>query len=295
MSDTYAKLFRSIAASTIVSEPLATRWLWITLLSQADRAGKVYGSIPGLARLANITVTETEAALAALLGPDPYSRTPDNEGRRLEAIDGGWRLLNYAKYDAMRSEAERKEYKRQWDRDHRPSGHQRAKNAAPEGDESTGTESDSPITVRQSDSSPIETRQSDPMSHVSCLMSHEDQERLSATGVPPAAPKRRQPIPVQAVVDAYNTTLTRLSKVRSVTAKRKRAIERLWLDSPIAGDLDLFQQYFEECAADPFLSGEGPYRNGHENWRPDFDYLIRPDVVTKTYERAMDAIDRGNA
>ena len=119
MSDTYTKLFRSIAASTIVSEPLATRWLWVTLLSQADRAGNVYGSIPGLARLANITLQEVETALHSLMSPDPYSRTPDNEGRRLETIDGGWRLLNHAKYAAIRDEAERAEYKRNWDRTHR--------------------------------------------------------------------------------------------------------------------------------------------------------------------------------
>ena len=119
-----------------------------------------------------------------------------------------------------------------------------------------------------------------------------DDKSVGATGVPPAAPRRQPSVPVQAVVDVYNSTLTRLAKVRSITPKRKRAIEALWRDSPLAGDLDLFRQYFEECEADSFLSGAGPYRNGHENWRPDFDYLTRQDVVTKTYERAMDSIDR---
>lgn len=121
----------------------------------------------------------------------------------------------------------------------------------------------------------------------------EDKEQeISATGVPPAAPRRQSSVPVDDIVDAYNSTLTRLAKVRSVTPKRKRAIEALWRSSPLAGDVVRFRQYFEECEADPFLSGVGPYRNGHENWRPDFDYLTRPDVVTKTYERVMDAIDR---
>lgn len=148
MSDTYTKLFRSIAASTIVSEPLATRWLWVTLLSQADKSGNVYGSIPGLARLANITIQEVEAGLDNLMSPDPYSRTKDNEGRRLEAFDGGWRLLNHGKYAAMRDEAERAEYKREWDRKNRPSGHARQSDKSP--------------TVRQdSDRSPSKSVQSD--------------------------------------------------------------------------------------------------------------------------------------
>lgn len=167
MSDTYAKLFRSIAASTIVSEPLATRWLWVTMLSQADRAGKVYGSIPGLARMANIGLQECEAGLQCFLSPDPYSRTADHEGRRIEAIDGGWRLLNFAKYDAMRNEAERREKKREWDRSHRPSGHARGKKSEPD-------------TSGQSDTSPSqsdETRQSGPMSHVSCLIPQSEEQR----------------------------------------------------------------------------------------------------------------------
>ena len=119
MSDSYAKLFRSIAASTIVSEPVATRWLWVTLISQANKHGCVYASIPGLARLANITLTEVEAALKCFMSPDAYSRTRDHEGRRIEVIDGGWRLLTHAKYAAMRSTEDRADYKREWDRQNR--------------------------------------------------------------------------------------------------------------------------------------------------------------------------------
>ena len=140
MSDTYTKLFRGLVASTIVSEPLATRWLWITLLSQSDSRGCVWGSVPGLARIANISIEECEAALACFLSPDTYSRTKDNDGRRLEVLDGGWRLLNHAKYNAVRSEAERAEYKREWDRKNRPSGHARQAEA----NTTVRTQSDSP-------------------------------------------------------------------------------------------------------------------------------------------------------
>jgi hypothetical protein len=178
MSDTYTKLFRSITASTIVSEPVATRWLWVTMLSQADKAGKVYASVPGLARIANISMAEVEAGIECFLSPDPYSRTTENEGRRIESCDGGWRLLNHAKYDAMRSEAERREVKREWDRKNRPSGHQRAAKA--EADE-----------TRQSDSSPPqsdETRQSGPISHSSFPITQKEQKQERARNAPtPAA------------------------------------------------------------------------------------------------------------
>jgi hypothetical protein len=33
--------------------------------------------------------------------PDADSRTKDNEGRRIETIEGGWLILNYQKYRAQ--------------------------------------------------------------------------------------------------------------------------------------------------------------------------------------------------
>lgn len=114
MSDTYTKLFSSITASTIVSEPLATRWLWVTMLAMADASGNVWGSVPGLARIANITLEQCEEALQCFLSPDSYSRTQDHEGRRVEQVDGGWLLLNHGKYRAVRSAEERREYMRNY-------------------------------------------------------------------------------------------------------------------------------------------------------------------------------------
>jgi hypothetical protein len=149
MSDTYTKLFSSITASTIVSEPLATRWVWVTMLAAVKPDGCVYASVPGLARLANVSVAEVDAALSCFLAPDPHSRTKDHEGRRIEEVDGGWRLLNHAKYDSIRNQAERAEYKRNWDREHRASGWRRAKKNA-----DSPTQSDSPTTIRQESDSP---------------------------------------------------------------------------------------------------------------------------------------------
>ena len=74
------------------------------------------------------------------MSPDQYSRTQDHEGRRIEAVEGGWRLLNHAKYRAMRDAENRREYQREWDRQHRSSGHKR---------------------TRQSDSSPTKSDKSD--------------------------------------------------------------------------------------------------------------------------------------
>ncbi len=74
------------------------------MLAMADRKGRIWASIPGLANRARVTLEETEIALTTFLSPDKYSRTPEHEGRRIEPIDGGWRLLNYEKHRGLMDE-----------------------------------------------------------------------------------------------------------------------------------------------------------------------------------------------
>jgi hypothetical protein len=105
----YAKLFSELVTSTIWCEDDQTRIVWITMLSQADKNGEVMASVPGLARLANVPVDATRKAIQILLSPDPDSRTPDDEGRRIQPIDGGWILLNYQKYREKASSSDRAE------------------------------------------------------------------------------------------------------------------------------------------------------------------------------------------
>ncbi len=115
----YTKLFNSIVTSTIWTEDDKTRIVWITMLAIADQNGEVQASIPGLARLAAVSINDAEIAIAKFLGPDPYSRTPENDGRRIAKIDGGWELLNHAKYRRMASLAEAKEANAERQRRHR--------------------------------------------------------------------------------------------------------------------------------------------------------------------------------
>lgn len=115
----YAKLFSTIVTSTVWGEPHTTRIVWITMLATADKNGEVMATIPGIARLANVTIAEAEEAIARFLAPDPYSRTPDDEGRRIEKIEGGWHLLNYEKYRRMASLDEKKESNAERQRRHR--------------------------------------------------------------------------------------------------------------------------------------------------------------------------------
>jgi hypothetical protein len=119
MSETYTKLFGSITDSTIWSESNETRLVWITMLAMSDRWGYVGSSVPGLASRARLAVEDVEVALAKFLAPDPYSRSQEHEGRRIEVADRGWTLLNYERFRDMRDEEARKEYERNRKREQR--------------------------------------------------------------------------------------------------------------------------------------------------------------------------------
>lgn len=79
------------------------------MLAMSDKYGICEASIPGLADRAKVSISDCEKALAELLAPDPYSRTTDFDGRRIEKIDGGWQLLNHAKYRDKMSADDRRE------------------------------------------------------------------------------------------------------------------------------------------------------------------------------------------
>lgn len=115
----YTKLFSSILASTVWRADNETRIVWITMLAMATRRGLVESSIPGLADFARVPIDACQRALANLSAPDEFSRTKDHDGRRIEAIDGGWRLLNHGKYRDLLSAEERKEYKKVKQREYR--------------------------------------------------------------------------------------------------------------------------------------------------------------------------------
>lgn len=112
MSDGYVKLFASLIHSTVWLEPDHVRLVWVAMMAMSSRDGEVLASIPGLARAAVVPLDKCEEALARLAEPDPYSRNPDHEGRRIVAIRGGWLLLNHQVYRDKLSQDDRREQDR---------------------------------------------------------------------------------------------------------------------------------------------------------------------------------------
>lgn len=89
------------------------------MLAMADQNGYVGASVPGLASRARVSLEACLAALDAFQKPDEWSRTKEFEGRRIAEADGGWILLNHAKYRAAREADERRDYMKNYMRDKR--------------------------------------------------------------------------------------------------------------------------------------------------------------------------------
>jgi hypothetical protein len=91
----YTKLFAKILDSSIWLEPMATRIVWITLLAAMNEDGYAhFSAIENLANRARVTKEEAEKAIECFTQPDPNSANPDNGGRRVERVPGGFLVLN---------------------------------------------------------------------------------------------------------------------------------------------------------------------------------------------------------
>lgn len=101
---------------------LATKGPWQALVTMqqmivlADQDGFVDMTPEAISRRTSIPLEIITEGIAALLEPDPRSRTPDEDGRRIVPIEGhrdwGWKLVNHAKYQQIRKAEERREYLR---------------------------------------------------------------------------------------------------------------------------------------------------------------------------------------
>lgn len=118
-ASTFTKLSSDIVRSSVWLTAPHVRLVWVTMLALADRDGWVGGSVGGLAHAANLPVDQVREALAILSSPDPDSRNPDNDGRRIAVAERGWTVLNHS---AFRNSDSRREYMRGYMREYRKRG-----------------------------------------------------------------------------------------------------------------------------------------------------------------------------
>lgn len=118
----YGRIFESIFDSSIMEEGVHVRYLWHCILVLCNQDGVVDLTREALARRVNIPLTQVNEALECFMAPDPSSRSPLEEGRRLVPIretNWGWRVVNFEGYRGVRNPTDRKTYMREYMRGRR--------------------------------------------------------------------------------------------------------------------------------------------------------------------------------
>ncbi len=94
----FVKLDCGIIHSSLWAESSDTKICWITLLLLADPNGFVRAAPSAIAREAGIPAEVARRAISLFCSPDNESRSPENQGKRIERVEGGFHILNYEKY-----------------------------------------------------------------------------------------------------------------------------------------------------------------------------------------------------
>lgn len=117
----YGKLFAQMYDGT-----LATKGPWQALVTfqqliiLADEQGVVDMTPEAISRRTTLPIEIILAGITALEQDDPDSRSPDLDGRRIMRLSDtrtwGWHIVNHAHYKAIRSNEDRREYMRLYQR-----------------------------------------------------------------------------------------------------------------------------------------------------------------------------------
>jgi hypothetical protein len=96
----FTKLDEGIIYSSIMGEDDAVFRVWIVLLATCKADGISPVSETFIASITKKDVAEIKRCIDTLMSPDETSRSKNDDGRRIERIDGGFKIINYEKYRA---------------------------------------------------------------------------------------------------------------------------------------------------------------------------------------------------
>jgi uncharacterized phage protein (TIGR02220 family) len=94
----FLKLDCAIVFKSIWAEDSDTCKVWITMLAMADSDGLLSAAVTGISSVSKVSIENTQKAIDIFLSPDKLSTNPDHEGRRIERVNEGYKILNYEVY-----------------------------------------------------------------------------------------------------------------------------------------------------------------------------------------------------
>jgi hypothetical protein len=109
MNQLYCRVFTQILDSSLADD-WQVRLVFEDMLKLADLDGVVDITHEAFARRTNVPLDIVRRAIVVLESPDPKSRATDEEGRRIirldEHRDWGWAIVNWEKFERLRSAAD---------------------------------------------------------------------------------------------------------------------------------------------------------------------------------------------
>ena len=116
MAFMYCKLFASLYQGTLRGKSHEIL-VFTNMLAHADAEGCVDKHFRAIADEVGLSVDEVKAAVENLESPDPESRSPEMDGRRLLRINDhrawGWKIVNYGKYREIKNDEDRRKANRE--------------------------------------------------------------------------------------------------------------------------------------------------------------------------------------
>lgn len=283
----YAKIFASLYQGTLrgCADPIL---VFTNLLAHCDSAGVVDIHPRAISEEVGIDAARVEEALKVLESPDPDSRSPLEGGRRIIRLDEhrswGWRVVNYGKYRAIRSEDDRREQNRLA---------QRAWRARQAENKDKLTVSKISQASAQSAQAEVEVEEeavnlkSTPSVEISSVSDDSQINEKQIDSLPPC--------PQQEILNLFCQTLPTLRKPRIWDGARAEALRSRWRycakgNGAFAGystqaeGLAFWKRYFEYIAKSRKLT-EGIARPDGSMWKPDLPWLLKAENFSKVIER----------
>jgi hypothetical protein len=111
----FVKIFSQIFDSSVAND-YQVRHTLMDLLALADPTGRVDMTMESIQARTRIPMDILVSSMSALSSPDPQSRSPEYDGRRIVLLDShrnwGWQIVNYLTYRNMKDEDARRDQNR---------------------------------------------------------------------------------------------------------------------------------------------------------------------------------------
>ena len=116
----YGKIFESLYEGSMVGAGPTVFAVWGYCIAKADDSGIVILNPALLAPIIGTSRVDVEQAIEFLTSPDPHSKNPEHEGRRLINVSGyAYSVVSHAIYRGIKNNQDRREYMREYMRKRR--------------------------------------------------------------------------------------------------------------------------------------------------------------------------------